>query len=86
MGTFVPATQDPVYAAIGSRWPREVIIRMLPKERVQKKLIASGHLSMAGAWIAACTHIERAALQGKPPPPETEVVHRILAEHSPEDL
>lgn len=86
MGTPIPSKEDPVYAAIGCRWPREILVRMLAKERVEKRLIAGGHLSVAGMWFTACTRIERAALQGKPPPPETETVHKILREHSPEDL
>lgn len=87
MGTSAPAKEDPIYAAIGCRWPREILIRMLAKEKVGKKLTASGHLSIAGMWFTACTRVEQAALNGLPPPlPEVGVVYRILREYSPEDL
>lgn len=86
MGTPLPSKEDPIYAAIGCKWPREVIIHMLPKKKVEKKLLASGHISLAGTWLVACTRIEYAALRGLPLPPEAEVVHKILREYSPEDL
>lgn len=76
--------EDPIYAAIGLRYPRELLICMTQKERVASFLIRGAHISVAGAWMEALTHIEQAALEGRPLPPDVTTVLRIFSEVPPE--
>jgi hypothetical protein len=74
------AEKDPIFKAIGLRYPREILICMSQKGPVAQWLLAHAEITKAGTWLELLGHVEQAALADHPLPPEGNVVLRIFSE------
>lgn len=70
----IPEHEDPIFAAIGLHWPRDVLELLAQRHSVARELA----LPDASTWGALCARITEAALHGEPPPPEVHEAQKML--------